>query len=80
MVASEVVGPEDELPSHLLTEMDAGVVHRCVYVGWTFKLREYGFTQRLHGCECAGRKDLGSHELATLRTSSGHVVAESGPF
>ena len=77
-VTNEPVGPEDELPPHLPTEMEAGVVHRCVHVGWNFKLREYGFRQGLHGCESAGRSDLGSHELAILRTSWLVSVARSG--
>ena len=37
-----------------------------------------GFTQRLHGCECAGQSDLGSRELAILRTSWLLSVALSG--
>ena len=78
-VASELVRSEDELPPHLLTETEAGVVvHRCVHVGWNFKLREYGFTQRLHGCECASQSDLGSHGVAVLRTSWVVSVARSG--
>ena len=40
---------EDELPPHLATEMEAGVVHRCLHVGWNFELWEYDFTPMLYG-------------------------------
>ena len=60
MLASEPVGPEDELPPHLPTEMEAGVVHMSALCCSELPPAD-GFTQRLHGCECASQSDLGSH-------------------
>ena len=68
MVASEPVGADGELPPHLPMERERRNV----------ELRKYGFTQRLHGCNCAGRDDLGSHELAVWSTSRLVSVARSG--
>ena len=50
MVACERVGPDDEWPQHLPTEMEAECVPKRVYIRRNVELRTYGLTQMLQSC------------------------------
>ena len=49
MVASEPVGPDDELPLYLPTEMEARSAPSRVYIRRNVEMRDNDFTQWLRG-------------------------------
>ena len=49
MVASEPVGPDDELPLYLPTEMEAASAPSRVYIRRNVEMRKNDFTQWLRG-------------------------------
>ena len=49
MLASESVGPDDELPLYLPSEMEAGSAPSRVYISRNVEMRKIDFTQWQRG-------------------------------
>ena len=72
MVASGLVGPQDELPPLLPREREAEGVFRRAYIRRHVELRKYGFTQGCRGCMAAetGRAPENHSETCRQRIES----------
>ena len=68
VVASELVGPDGELPPHLPTEMEAEGVPRRVCIRRNAELRKYGFT--------ASSTEPTIDRLARGKAGRGHEISE----